>query len=235
MTQPPPSLNRAVIELTRPAVSLTDFALAIECAVFTLLLMRRPASDPLLRGWFVAFFASIAAASLLGGTMHGFFEYSTSPVRTILWTATLLSILLTSFAAWSTAAILQLDARASLWARRFAVAQLVVLSLVVLFVTREFLVAIVAYLPATIFLLISLSLAYRRRRSSALAWGVGGLVLVFVGAAVQQLGVTVHPVYLDHNTLYHVIQGIALWMIYRAAKWIVAAQPIVRRTHDIQA
>ena len=235
MTEPPPSLNRAVIELTRPAVSLTDFALAIECAVFTLLLMRRPASDPLLRGWFVVFFGSIAAASLLGGTMHGFFEYSTSPVRTILWTATLLSILLTSFAAWSTAAILQLDARPLLWARRFAVAQLVVLSLVVLFVTREFLVAIVAYLPATIFLLISLSLAYRRRRNPALAWGVGGLVLVFVGAAVQQLGVTVHPVYLDHNTLYHVIQGIALWMIYRAAKWIVAAQPIVRRTHDIQA
>ena len=235
MTQPPSSLNRAVIELTRPAVSLTDFALAIECTVFTLLLMRRPASDPLLRGWFVTFFGSIAAASLLGGTMHGFFEYSTSPVRTILWTATLLSILLTSFAAWSTAAILQLDARASLWARRFAVAQLVVLSLVVLFVTREFLVAIVAYLPATIFLLISLSLAYRRRRRPALAWGVAGLVLVFVGAAVQQLGVTVHPVYLDHNTLYHVIQGIALWMIYRAAKWIVAAQPIVRITHDIQA
>jgi hypothetical protein len=224
-----------LIELTNPAVSLTDFALAIECAVFTLLLVRRQASDPLLRGWFVTFFASIAAASLLGGTMHGFFEYSTSPVRTILWTATLLSILLTSFAAWSAAAILQLDARASLWARRFAVAQLVVLSLVVLFVTREFLVAIVAYLPATIFLLVSLSLAYRRRRSPALAWGVAGLVLVFVGAAVQQLGVTVHPVYLDHNTLYHVIQGIALWMIYRAAKWVVAAQPIVRITHDIQA
>lgn len=52
---------------------------------------------------------------------------------------------------------------------------------------------------------------------------------------MQQAGVTVHPVYLDHNALYHVIQGIALWMIYRAAKWIVAAQPIVRRTHDIQA
>jgi hypothetical protein len=224
-----------VIELTRPAVSLTDFALAIECAVFTLLLVRRPASDPLLRGWFVTFFASIAAASLLGGIMHGFFEYSTSPVRTILWTATLLSILVTSLAAWSTAAILQLDERASLWARRFAVAQLVVLSLVVLFVTRVFLVAIVAYLPATIFLLISLSLAYRRRRSSALGWGVAGLVLVFLGAAVQQLGVTVHPVYLDHNTLYHVIQGFALWMIYRAATWIVTAQPIVRRTHDIQA
>jgi hypothetical protein len=224
-----------VIELTRPAVSLTDFALAIECAAFALVLIRRPASDPVLRRWFVAFFASVAAASLLGGTMHGFFEYSTSPVRTILWTCTLLSILVTSFAAWSIAAILELDTRAGKVARRFGQAQLLVLSLVVLFVTRGFLVAIIAYLPATLFLLASLSLAYRRRRDSALAWGVAGLTLILAGSAVQQAGITVHPVYLDHNTLYHVIQGIALWMIYRAAKWIVAAQPTVRRTHDIQA
>jgi hypothetical protein len=214
---------------------LTDFALAIECAAFMLLLIRRPASDPLLRRWFVAFFASVAAASLLGGTMHGFFEFSTSPVRTILWTCTLLSILLTSFAAWSIAAILELNTGASKWARRFGQAQLLVLSLVVLFVTRRFLVAIIAYLPATVFLLTSLLLAYRRRRNSALAWGVAGLALILAGSIVQQVGVTVHPVYLDHNTLYHVIQGIALWMIYRAAKWIVAAQPIVRRTDDIQA
>jgi hypothetical protein len=224
-----------VIELTRPAVSLTDFALAIECTAFTLLLMRRPAADPVLRRWFVAFFASVAAASLLGGTMHGFFEYSTSSVRTILWTATLLTILITSFAAWSIASVLQLEPGPSLWARRFAVAQLLVLSVMVLFVTREFLIAIVAYLPATIFLLVSLVLAYRRRRDPALAWGVAGLALVFVGAAVQQLKIVVHPVYLDHNTLYHVIQGVALWLIYRAGRWIVAARPLVRRSHDIQA
>ena len=222
------------IELTRPAVSLTDFALAIECTAFAVLLARQPATDLVLRKWFVVFFASVAAASLLGGTMHGFFEYSTSPVRTVLWTATLLSILVTSFAAWSIAAVLQLDRRASQWVRWFAAAQLVVLTLVVLFVTQEFLVAIVAYLPATVFLLIAFVLAYRRRHNPALASGIAGLTLVFIGAAVQQSGVTVHPVYLDHNTLYHVIQGVALWLIYRAARWIIVAQPLVRKTHDIQ-
>jgi hypothetical protein len=222
-------------ELTRPGVSLTDFALAIECTVFTVLLIRRPANDPVLRGWFVAFFASVAAASLLGGIMHGFFEYSGNPVRDVLWAATLLSILATSFAVWSIAAILQLDGRASRWVRGFAFALTLVLSLMVLFVTRKFLVAIIAYLPAALFLFISLVLAYRRRHDPALAWGVAGLALVFVGAAVQQLGIVVDPVYLDHNTLYHVIQLVALWMIYRAAKWIAAAQPVVRRTHDIQA
>lgn len=222
-------------ELTRPDVSLTDYALAIECAAFTLLLIRRPATDPVVRNWFVAFFASVSAASLLGGTVHGFFEYSTSPVRGILWNATLLSILVTSFATWSVAAILQLDPRAARWVGRFALAQMLVLALVVLFVTQEFVIAIVAYLPATLFLFISLSLAYRRRRDSALGWGVAGLVLTFVGAAVQQLKLAAHPVYFDHNALYHVIQFAALWMIYLAAKWISTAQPIVRRPHDLKA
>lgn len=223
------------IELTRPAVSLTDFALAIECATFTLLLARLPATDVVLRRWFVVFFASIASASLLGGTMHGFFEYSTSPFRTVLWTATLLSILVTSFSAWSIASVLQLDRRTSQWVRWFAAAQLAVLTLVVLFVSQEFLIAIVAYLPATLFLLLAFVLAYRRRRDPALASGIAGLALVFIGAAVQQSGITLHRVYLDHNTLYHVIQGVALWLIYRAARWMAAAQPVVRRTHDIEA
>lgn len=223
------------IELTRPAVSLTDFALAIECALFTALLIRRRVPDPVVRKRFVVFFASVAAASLLGGIMHGFFEYSTSPVRDFLWTGTLLSILVTSYAAWSIAAVLELDPRMSVWVRRFAMAQMVALSLVVLFVTQNFLIAIAAYLPAALFLFVALLLAYRRRRHWALALGVAGLALVFVGAAVQQLGIAPHPVYLDHNTFYHVLQGIALLMIYRAAKWISFAHPIVRRTYDIEA
>ncbi len=222
------------IELTSPAVSLTDFALAIECAALAVLLARHPATDLALRKWFVVFFASVAAASLLGGTMHGFFEYSTSPFRTVLWTATLLSILVTSFAAWSIASMMQLGRQASQLVRGFALTQLVVLTLVVLFVTQQFLIAIIAYLPATVFLLVAFVLAYRRRRNPALASGIAGLALVFIGAAVQQSGVTVHPIYLDHNTLYHVIQGIALWLIYGAARWMAVAQPIVRRTNDIE-
>lgn len=217
------------IELTKPAVSLTDFALAVECATFTALLLVRPATDTRLRNWFAAFFASVAVASLLGGVLHGFFEYSTSPARAVIWTATLLSILVTSFTAWSIGAMLQLGPVATRWVQAFALAQLVVFSFLVLFVTREFAIVIAAYLPATVFLLVAMWLAWRRRRHRALAVGVTGLVLVFVGAAVQQLGITIHPVYLDHNTLYHVIQGIALWMLYRAGSWISAANPVARK------
>jgi len=216
-------------ELTRPAVSLTDFALAIECAAFALLLARLTASDGLLRKWFVVFFASIAAASVLGGTMHGFFEYSTSPVRTVLWTATLLSILVTSFATWTIAAILQLRppaftmgaaVRARPGSRSHARDSLRERCVP----DRNRRVPAGHGFPSGLILDDLPPPGQFRAR-----WGIVGLVLTFLGAAVQQLKLAVHPVYFDHNALYHLIQFVALWMIYRAATWISIAQPIVRR------
>ena len=217
--------------LTEPAVTLTDYALAIECAVFVLLLIRLGTSDRVLRFWWVVFFASIGGASLLGGTVHGFFPDAASPGRRMLWLATLLGILVTSLAAWLIGAMLLLTARSATIVRRLAIMQLSVFSFVVLFVRRDFFIAIIAYLPATLFLLIGLAAAYRRRPLSALRWGIIGLGLTFVAAAVQHLHIAVHPVYFDHNALYHVIQGAALWLIFLGARCIASARPPMRRMH----
>jgi hypothetical protein len=217
--------------ITEPAVTLTDYALAIECAVFVLLLMRRDAGDRTLRFWFVVFFASAGAASLLGGTVHGFFPDAASNGRQILWQVTLLAILVTSLAAWNIGAALLLSPRTARIVRVLAIAQLLIFSFVVLFVRHEFFIAIIAYLPATLFLLIGLVGAYRSRRLSALRWGITGLGLTFLAAAVQRLHIAVHPHYFDHNALYHVIQGSALWMIFLAARALSSARPPVRRLH----
>lgn len=219
--------------MTEPAVTLTDYALAIECAVFVFALVRLDARDRTLRYWFVVFFASIGAASVLGGTVHGFFLEASSPGQSILWPATLLSILVTSLAAWTIAAILQLDERGATLVRRLAILQLVLFALVVLFVTSNFYVAIIAYLPSTLFLLFALLTRYRRQPDAALRWGVTGLVLTLAAAAAQQLHIGIHPVYFNHNALYHVIQGAALWMIFLAAKAISSAGPSIRRSHDL--
>jgi uncharacterized membrane protein len=218
---------------TEPAVTITDYALAIECAVFVLLLIRRDAGDRTLRFWFVVFFASAGSASLLGGTVHGFFHDAASPGRRLLWPATLLAILVTSLAAWLIGAALLLSARTATLVRRLAIAQLVIFSFVVLFVRREFFIAIIAYLPATLFLLIALTAAYRSRRLSALRLGITGLTLTLVAAVVQRLHIGVHPFYFDHNALYHVIQGAALWMIFLGARCISSALPPIRRIHAL--
>jgi hypothetical protein len=221
--------------MTDPAVTLTDYALAIECAVFVIALSRLEARDKELCFWFVVFFASVGAASVLGGTVHGFFLASASPGRQILWPATLLAILVTSLAAWNIGAVLLLDPRKATLVRRLAIAQLVLFSLVVVFVTSKFYVGIIAYLPSTLFLLFALLATYRRRRDPAVRWGVAGLALTLAAAALQQLHVGIHPVYFNHNALYHVIQGAALGMIFVAARSISRAWPPFRRSHDIKA
>lgn len=219
--------------LTEPAVTLTDFALAIECAVFVLLLARGDASDRALRFWFVVFFASAGSASLLGGIVHGFFPDTASDSRRILWRATLLAILITSLAAWNIGAVLLLAARNATLVRRLAILALVVFSIVVMFIRDEFFIAIIAYLPATLFLLIGLIAGYRSRRLSALRWGIVGLGLTFLAAAVQRLHIAVHPYYFDHNALYHVIQGAALLMIFIGARCISSARPPIRRMYAL--
>src|SRR6202171_5237046 len=196
--------------MTEPAVTLTDYALAIECTVFVIALTRLGARDKELCFWFVVFFASIGAASVLGGTVHGFFLAASSPGRRILWPATILAILVTSLAAWNIGAVLKLDERKLALVCRLALAQPMILAIVVLFVTSKFYIGIIAYLPSTLFLLYALLTAYRRRPDRGIRWGVTGLALTLLAAVVQQVRVGIHPVYFNHNALYHVIQGAAL-------------------------
>jgi MFS family permease len=220
--------------ITEPAVTLTDYAIAIECAVFVFALARLDAREMELRFWFIIFFASIGIASALGGTVHGFFLPPTSPGRAVLWPATMLSILVTSAAVWTIGAVLHLRKRRATLIRRFALAQLAIFSIVVLFVTSKFYVAILAYLPSTVFLLYALVATYRRRPNKPIRWGIIALALTLVGAAVQQLGIGIHPVYFNHNAVYHVIQIVAFWMIFVAAKSISIDQPTIRRIHDLE-
>jgi hypothetical protein len=220
--------------MTEPAVTLTDYALAIECAVFVIALARLDARDKQLCIWFVVFFASIGAASVLGGTVHGFFLAASSPGRRILWPATILAILVTSLAAWNIGAVLELDQRKAALVRRLAFAQLVLFALVVLFVTSKFYIGIIAYLPSTLFLFFALLATYHHRPDRGIRWGVTGLALTLVAAVVQQARVGIHPVYFNHNALYHVIQGAALGMIFVAARSISRAWPPFRRSHDIK-
>jgi len=157
-----------------------------------------------------------------------------SPGRRILWPATLFAILVTSLAAWNIGAFLQLDERTAAVVRRLAIAQLALFSLIVLFVTSKFYVGIIAYLPSTLFLLFALLTTYRRRPDRAIRWGVAGLALTLAAATMQQLHVGIHPVYFDHNALYHVVQGAALGMVFVAARSIARAWPPIRRSHDLK-
>ena len=73
-------------------------------------------------------------------------------------------------------------------------------------------------MPAVAFLLLAFALTYRRRPSSYLRVGIAGLVLSFVAAAIQQAEIRAPG--LTHNALYHLVQAVAMLMIFAAAQGI---------------
>lgn len=218
--------------MTEVDVTLSDYGLALECLVFVWLISRRSAASSL-KKWFLLFFSSIVLASLAGGTVHGFFQGGRSPGYDILWPLTLVFIGLTALAAWGIGATLLFSRRV---VRRviliiasvvFASYALLVLMIAIFpfFGRQGFLLAIVHYLPAVIFLCLAFGRIYFRERSRLALFGFLGMILTFVAAGIQQAKVSIHPVYLTHNTFYHLIQAVALFMIFWFARWFLSRSP----------
>ncbi|MGH7136459.1 MAG: DUF6962 family protein, partial [Pirellulales bacterium] len=115
-------------------VALTDYAVALEGALFVALLQRQSCRRPELRSWIMVFFASVSIASFCGGTSHGFFLDEQSLGYAILWPTTLIAMGLTALSMWVIGARLTLSERVVRWvcvaaAGQFALTTAVVLCL----------------------------------------------------------------------------------------------------------
>lgn len=208
--------------LREPATTLTDYLLMVECAAFAALLARR-ASGGFLRAAFVVLFASVALASFTGGTVHGFFPEVSSAGNRLLWPLTLLAIGVTAAAMLAIAAHLGLGRARGPMAAWLAGALWVAYALVVVRGNREFYVAIAAYLPAMLLFMAVLARRWLQRRTPGVSAGLAGMLLALFGAVGQQAGIGLHPVYFDHNTVYHLVQAVALYLLYRCGIELIGA------------
>ncbi len=204
--------------IAEPDVTLTDWGLAVECAVLSRMIARDggPRPHALARPWLALFFASTAVAALLGGMVHGLFP-GTTAVGRLLWPTTILAIGVTAWAAWAAGGHLAFGPKVGRAIARLAGVGFVAYAVVAWRGGFAFAVAIAGYLPAAAFLLGVFAWRYRTSHDRRLLAGVAGIGLTFVAAAVQQARVSLSAAYFDYNALYHVIQAVALWLIYRGA------------------
>ena len=191
--------------MLQPDVTITDYAVTVECVVLALLLRGRDGAQ---RRWLALFLAAVAVAAVAAGTVHGFYPDPASPARTVLWRATMLALGTGAFAAWALGAELLLSPSGARRVTLVAALALAAYALLVLFVSQTFWIAIVFYLPAAAFLL----MAFAMRRN---ATGVAGMLLTFVAAAVQIARVGLLG--LDPDALYHVVQAIGVWWVFKAS------------------
>lgn len=214
------------MSLFEPDVALTDLILAGECGLFSALLWQSDAKGGPLRRWFVLFFAATGTAALLGAVVHGFIADTASTEYRILWVLIFGAIGGAGVASWAIGTHLALSAALAKLIITAVVVSFFVYLLVVIFVSQSFAVAVFYYMPAALFLLVTLTIAQLRGgyRSSKLA--LLGILLSFVATYIQQAEVSLPSLYLTHNGLYHVVQAIALLLIFLGAVQLI--QPIAR-------
>lgn len=210
-----------LMNIAEPDVTLTDYGLALECILFAVLLYRLRVHPGPVRTWFIVFFSALAAAALAGGTAHGFVYDETAVAHQVIWNLTLIAIGVVALSAWMIGSLFEVAHRAANPVRWFGTALFIGYCVVVLFVRNTFTVAIVYYLPAVIFLLIAFAHGYLKRRKQYLLTGLIGLFLTLVAAGVQQSGIALHLVYFNHDALYHLIQAVAVLMLFLSARGIV--------------
>jgi len=213
----------AGISIPKPDVVFTDLGLAILGAYLGWRLWTARGGGMLPRTGVVVV-GGLASAAFWGAIFHAFFPANTAtPSGFIVWMAVALSILVVA------AALLELGLRiltprlAPLLRRSIVVTYAVGFAAVVLFVDESFSTIVRFYAPALVFFLIVAVRQAIRTRSAA--WWLIAVSFIISGAAalLQQANVSIHPVYFDHNAVYHVLQGIALVLLYRGFRQAPAA------------
>src|SRR5947207_15907521 len=81
-------------------VTLTDYGVAIVCAVCAVFLSLTPTDRKGLRTAGMGFFFFLGLAAATGGTVHGFCPDKQSPACALLWKLTLESVGLAAFSTW---------------------------------------------------------------------------------------------------------------------------------------
>ena len=193
-------------------VTLTDYALAIECGV---LAWAVGCSDAF-ACWLGRMFVALAVSSVAGGTVHGFCRRASIGER-ILWPLALLALGLVAVSAWGAGACLVTSNAGSRCIVGVAVVAWIAYAVAVVAGAQTFAVAIANYLGAAAFLTFGLATAFVRTGDRGVLVAVAGMGLVFAGAAMQRARVACRPLGLTHNGLFHVVQGAALAMLSCAA------------------
>ncbi len=216
------------MQITEPTTLLTDYLLAAVGIFFAARLGRAlkgslarsagsdSAADPRsVTIWWRRALLGMSAGALLGGTFHGFTLLLPQWALTALWKGTMLSIgaasaalLLASVAAFG----MRPSARGWVW---LAGVKWVLFAAWVLFVDDRFLVAILDYGSVMIASVAIHGVAVLSSRRWA-RWILAGLATSLLASVVQQFGPSLHR-HFNHNDLYHLIQMVALWLLYRGA------------------
>ncbi len=202
------------VTIHEPDVTFTDLGLAILGAYLGWRLWMAPGRGTLqLAG--TVLMGGLASAALWGAIFHAFFPAETAtPVGFIVWIPVALSILVVA------TTLLELSLRILAPQLPRSVRRLLVATYaasfagIVLLVDESFSMIVRFYVPTLVLFLIAAVQQGARTRSTGWTLITVGFTISAGAALLQQAELAIHPIYFDHNAVYHVLQGIALVLLY---------------------
>ena len=199
---------------SEPMTVLTDLLMAVLGGVWgaRLVAAGRRRGERAVFSWGSAFLAA-AVAALAGGVTHGYGPSLRPLAAFFVWKLTLGAIGLAALLLLAAIAYAYLPPARRRILLTLAAAQLA-LYLAWISVTDDFRAPLVDYGLALLVVLAFAAHGALTRRDAASGWIVAGTLVAFLAAAVQASGLTLHP-QLNHNDLYHLIQLVSLYLLFR--------------------
>ena len=200
------------MNLHEPMTLVTDYALGALCVVLAIRMRSR--GLPQNRSQWSAALSACAIAAFAGGTYHGFLPWMDASLAAVLWRVTLVAIGWAAYGAVVATCLAHLakHQRTVIWIARLQFGIYVLAAIA----SGEFIVAIIDYSLAFVFVLVVHFWVWRNREDRAALTVVGGVLVTFLAAGIQAAGIAPHEAF-NHNDLYHVVQMAGTALLYRGA------------------
>lgn len=195
-------------------VVLTDLGLAVLGAWLAWRLSRAAGKDALTRSG-VLIMGALSSAAFWGAVFHAFFPAGTSTRPGFwAWMPVALSIAVIGTGLLVLALRVAAPGVSASARRGIGVAYCAAFALTVLLVDSSYRTIVCFYAPVVVLFLVVATRQALRIRDAGWTLMAVSFAISLLAAAVQQARISIHENF-DHNALYHVLQGIALVLLYR--------------------
>lgn len=203
------------MRITEPMTLVTDYVMGAFAAVWAVRLLRDAAASGSLptRLWGMAFVAT-AVASFAGGSYHGFIQMMSPAAARVLWKVTLVATGVGSAALLSAVAMAATTGTLQRVLLGVAIVKLIVYAWWMAS-HDDFLFVIVDYGSALAAVVFFAWWSSSSGIAPAAGWIFAGAAVAVVAALIQALELAPHR-HFNHNDLFHVVQMVALYLLYRA-------------------
>ena len=202
------------MRITEPMTMITDYAMGALALVLAVRLLADGAAGRQLSGrlWAAAFVMT-AVAAFVGGTYHGFIQWIPGAAGRLVWKVTL-----TATGVGSAFLLASAVVAATTQGIRRALLAVVLIKLVVYLWTiatkDEFTVVIADYGAALVAVVLAAWFVRPTGLTPAAWWITAGVGVAVVAGVIQWARLSPH-VHFNHNDLFHAVQMLSLYLLYR--------------------